>query len=101
MQRESFCQNINGLYSIPLQTLVPHIIFYVPVSCNLINFQLLQKQKVLLIFYHIFQDLLWKILMYLIKINPLISKNIELQYKLGEPSNITCVNINLLHNMRL
>lgn len=71
-------------YSIPLQTLVPHIIFYVPVSCNLINFQLLQKQKVLLIFYYIFQDLLWKILMYLIKINPLISKNIELQYKLGE-----------------
>lgn len=85
-------------YSIPLQTLVPHIIFYVPVSCNLINFQLLQKQKVLLIFYYIFQDLLWKIL---IKINPLISKNIELLYKLGEPSNITCVNINLLHNMRL
>lgn len=88
-------------YSIPLQTFVPHIIFYVPVSCNLISFQLLQKQKVLLIFYYIFQDLLWKILMYLIKINPLISKNIELPYKLGEPSNITCVNINLLHNMRL
>lgn len=85
-------------YSIPLQTLVPHIIINVPVSCNLINFQLLQRQKVLLIFYYIFQDLLWKIL---IKINPLISKNIELQYKLGEPSNITCVNINLLHNMRL
>lgn len=57
-------------YSIPLQTFVPHIILYVPVSWNLISFQLLQKQKVLLIFFYIFQDLLWKILMYLIKINP-------------------------------
>lgn len=45
--KERVSVKISMDYSIPLQTLVPHIIFYVPVSCNLINFQLLQKQKVL------------------------------------------------------